>query len=91
MRVQIPEKVNGKTIAANDIRDRITQLRHEKTRLRDTLSQIEQAVGGMPSGQDRQLADGCRQALDELENAIRQLTAAGQAVAQLDVTEEVLL
>lgn len=89
MRIPIPEKVRTREILKNDIRSNITNLNHTQDGLVDTGAILANAVDGSFSGADREMLDFCRQARQEIDNALQLLERCLQIAEELDVTEEV--
>lgn len=89
MRVINNDKERAKIYLRSNIQSCVTNVTSESNKLHETISAIQNAVGGSPSGADGKLIGSCQQALQQISSALQNLNQSIQFVNQIDTSEEV--
>lgn len=89
MRAINNEKERDKIYLRTDIQSCITNVTSESNKLQDTISALQNAVGGSPSGIDGKLIGSCQQALQQISVGRHNLYQSIQFVNRIDTSEEV--
>ena len=83
------EKERQKTYLRSNIQSCITNVTAESNKIHDTISALQNAVGGAPSGADGRLIGLCQQALQQISVALQNLNQSQQYVNEIDTREEI--
>lgn len=89
MRVINNDKERAKIYLRSNIQSCVTNVTSESNKLHETISAIQNAVGGSSSGVDGNLIGSCQQALQQISSALQNLNQSIQFVNQIDTREEV--
>lgn len=89
MRVINNDKERDKIYLRTDIQSCITNVTSESNKLQETVSILQNAIGGSPSGIDGKLIGTCKQALQQISVGLQNLYQSVQFVNQIDTSEEV--
>ena len=89
MRVINNDKERDKINLRFDIQSCNTTVTSERNKLQETVSVLQDAVGGSPSGIDGKLIGACKQALEQISICLQNLNQSRQFVDQIDTSEEV--
>lgn len=89
MRVINNEKERDKIYLRTGIQSCITNVTSESNKIQETVSALQNAVGGSPSGIDGKLIGACQQALQQISVGLQNLNQSIQFVNQIDTSEEV--
>jgi len=71
----------------NDIESNITNLINESNEIHASISAINRAVGGTPSGNDAKLIGSCQLALQNISIALQNLNVCRERIEQLNTKE----
>ena len=67
----------------NDLNSNVTNLNHEINQIKETISLIDFAIGGIPSGKDNELSGYCRQVQEDLSYCISRIEYCKNCLEQL--------
>jgi hypothetical protein len=68
----------------NDLNSSVTNLNHEIGQLNETISLIDYAIGGIPSGKDNELSDYCRRVQEDINYCISRIEYCKNCLDQLN-------
>ena len=82
------EKEREKIYLRANVQSCITNVTSEAEKLNDTISALQDTLGGSPSGADTKLIGYCQQASQQILTAIQSLNQSLQSVNEIDTREE---
>ena len=89
MKVINNDRERDKIYLRSNIQSCITNITNESNKLQETISILQNAVGGSPSGIDGKLIGRCKQALEQISIGLQNLNQSIQFINQIDTYEEI--